>query len=274
MFLLKIGIFKVNISSIFSLAFGIAIGIAIITLIYLLYVLKTLNSKKFKKENTIMIDGVMIETHPIKSTNNIIENNSDNGIMVKDMIKEYQSIFLDKRLRGDYTNVGYCKELSLSLLNNIAKLYYPKSNTPMLEISVEDTMTLLRYIVSRVDNLLNYDGLKFIRRIRLKTIYKTVMFKKTVENWKIYKLSKKYNFNQILNGFKFIINFVNPFYWVRKAIIDTSFSIITKHLCLVIIGIVGEEGYKIYSNSVFKKENEEIMISEGSELDEIQRKKS
>lgn len=265
MILIKFGIFELNISNIIGLILGIAVGFALFTLIYLLYVLTTMNSKKYKEENGVCIEDLKIDStlskKEIEKAREQIRIRDNAGICAS-MITEYQSIFLDKRLKKGQSDIAYTKELSISLLNNIASLYYPESKTPYLEISVEDSMTLVRYVTSKVNNLLNYGGLRFIKSIRLSTIYRFTMYKKIIDNFKVTKILKKYNITKILSGFKFIINFINPFYWVRKAIIDTSFNIIVKKLCLQSIGIIGQEAYYIYSKSVFKDKEVEALENE------------
>lgn len=268
MVLLEFGIFKVNISNIFGLCLGIAMSLALCVLIYLLYVINKMNSKKYKEENKIVIEDEEISVKLSKKDKKKLAllnekklKENTNKEIVCNMIDEYQMLFLDSKFKSG-GNITYAKELSLSLVKNIAKLYYPESENAMLEISVEDTMTLLRYITKRIDALLNYDGLRFIKSVKISTIYNVTMYKKVIDNLKITKTLKKYNLTKILSGFKFIINFVNPFYWVRKAIIDTSFKIITKKICVQTIAIVGAEAYYIYSHSVFNDYKEEVMLIE------------
>jgi hypothetical protein len=50
----------------------------------------------------------------------------------------------------------------------------------------------------------------------------------------------------------------------RKIVIDNTVNIITERLCLVVLAIVGEEVYKIYSKMVFNKD-----INITSNVDEI-----
>ena len=51
-----------------------------------------------------------------------------------------------------------------------------------------------------------------------------------------------------------VLNIFNPVYWVRRLVINTSLDFAFKKLCLAVIGIVGEETYKIYSKRVFDEE--------------------
>lgn len=262
MFLLKIGIFKINISSIFSLVLGIAMGLAIFTLIYLAYVLGNLNKNK-RDVKIVEVDFEAINDGDLskKEKKELLElyRLNNNSIIVKEMIMDYEKIFCDNKLRNNDSYTSYCMLISKSLIYNIAKVYYPNSSRPYAEIKIEEALKLSNYISKRVDELLDYNGLKFIRGISLKTIVNIKNFKDLCKEWKIVKLLKKYKINKLLAGLKVVINFVNPFYWVRKAIIDTSIRIITKQMCLRIIGIVGEEAYNVYSKSVFK---EEISLNE------------
>ena len=72
--------------------------------------------------------------------------------------------------------------------------------------------------------------------------------------------TKKYKVKKIFNTVKNALNLFNPVYWIRKGIIDTSLNFAIKKLCQAVIGIAGEETYKVYSKRVF---NEEKLIDSG-----------
>ncbi|MGM9971891.1 MAG: hypothetical protein ACI35W_05735 [Anaeroplasmataceae bacterium] len=255
MFFLKIWIFKLNISSIFSLVLGIAVGLAIFTLVYLAFVLTQMNKDKhvinLKSFDMELLDNDKISK---KERKELLEMNTfnNNAIAVEKMIKDYENIFIDKKLRGDKSNVSFCIELSTSLIKNIACIYYPNNKRPYACITIQEALRLAGYISNRVDELLDFNGLRFIRGIKLKTIMDIKNLKKNIEEWKIVKFCQEYKINKILTGLKVVLNLVNPLYWVRKFIIDSSIKVVTKKICKRIIGIAGEEAYKIYSKSVFE----------------------
>lgn len=258
MFLLKIGIFKVNISSIFSLVLGIAIGLALFTLIYLAYVLRKMKSNT-NKISIVPLDDTDINNSKIskKEKKLLLEKNRKitNAGITEQMIHDYENMLLDNNLRDGMGYVEYTKILVSSLITNIAKLYFPNSKRPYGEITVQEGLELIEYISKRISEMLQYSGLRFIGGIKLKTIINVKNFKNDFEKWKIVRIAQKYKLNKVLFGLKIVLNFVNPLYWVRKLIIDNSIRIVTRNMCYQIIGIAGEEAYKIYSKSVFDHTN-------------------
>ena len=61
------------------------------------------------------------------------------------------------------------------------------------------------------------------------------------------------------------LNAVNPVYWFRKLVINTSIDVMTRKVCVVIIGVVGEETAKIYSKKLFDKPIELDLVDENME---------
>ena len=67
------------------------------------------------------------------------------------------------------------------------------------------------------------------------------------------------------------INIINPIYWGKKAVTHFSTGMLMNKIVLVIIDIVGNETSKVYSKSVFLKDDDEYIekvldnIMEGEE---------
>ena len=66
-----------------------------------------------------------------------------------------------------------------------------------------------------------------------------------------------------------MINIINPVYWVQKLMIESTMSIATKRISLLIIDVIGEETTKVYSKSVFNKETD-LGIDVDSSIKEIE----
>ena len=79
----------------------------------------------------------------------------------------------------------------------------------------------------------------------------------------------KYKIKSTLNSAKKVINLINPFWWAKKLVVNVSMNIVINKLALVIISIVGEEVYKVYSKKVFLEESNINSISE-DEIKEIE----
>lgn len=241
MFLFKIWIFNIDFSTVLSFLIGILIGAVIICMIYALIVLSSLRNKKFL---------IKVEDDSLTSTE------------VKDMIVQAQKSFKDKDLRGELSRVNHCKNISMDLVYGIASRFFPKSKHPLLEISIDEVMMLSLYVKTRIEDILNRRGIRLLKKIKIGQIFDVTQKTTKVVNSKAFKVTK--DVNNTFNTIKKIVNVVNPAWWVRKLIIDNTINVITDKLCVVIIAIVGEETYKIYSKTVF---NQDVEIE--SNVDDI-----
>ena len=229
--LLKLWIFNIDYTTILSFLIGIVLGAIIVCMTYALFVLSSLRNKKF-----------IIHT----------EEDSLTTTEVKEMIAASQKSFKDKDLRGENSRVTHCKNLCTSLVYGIATRFYPNSKYPLLELSVDEVMMLTVYIENRIEEILNRKGIRLLKKIKVSTIFEFTQKTNKVIDSKAFRVTKEVN--STVSTIRKIVNVVNPAWWFRKLIIDKTLNIITNKLCLVVIAIVGEETYKIYSKTVFNKE--------------------
>ena len=145
-FLFKIWIFNFDFGTIISFLFGIVIGMVILLLIYALVVVSSIKTKDF-----------IIKT----------EQDDLTTIEVKQMVLDAQTAFKDRTLRGEHSRFEHCQELSKDLAYSIAVRYYPKSKYPLYELSINEITMLTRYVTNRVEELLNYRGIRLIKKLKL-----------------------------------------------------------------------------------------------------------
>jgi hypothetical protein len=234
MFLLfKLWIFNIDFNTIISFIIGILFGIIILCLIYAILVVASLGDKKY-----------IIKT----------EDDSLSEKKVKELIMDAKKFYKDKKLRGKTGRVTHCYKIAKDLAYGIAASFYPNSKYPLLELTVDEVVALLGYIQTRVNELLDRRGLKILKRLKVSFITDLSQKTTTVINSKAFNVTK--DVSKGFGIFKKVINVVNPVVWVRKAIIDNTMVIVLDQLCLVIITVVGEETYKIYSKKVLNKEVE------------------
>lgn len=234
MFLLfKLWIFNFDFNTIISFIIGILFGIIILCLIYAILVVASLGDKKY-----------IIKT----------EDDSLSEAKVKELIMDAKKFYKDKKLRGKTGRVTHCYKIAKDLAYGIAASFYPNSKYPLLELTVDEVVALLGYIQTRVNELLDRRGLKILKRLKVSFITDLSQKTTTVINSKAFNVTK--DVSKGFGIFKKVINVVNPVVWVRKAIIDNTMVIVLDQLCLVIITVVGEETYKIYSKKVLDKEVE------------------
>lgn len=219
-----------NFSLLFSFLIGIGVGIAIFALIYLIIFLTSINRKnRFSS----------------------LSPNTVSDEEVKQIIEETKMIFKDKKLKSYKSNIVFCKDLSYELIVNIAKKFYPESKHPLFELSIDEVLMLTMYISNRLDEIFDARFIRMFKKIKVSQIIGMAEIKEKIEANSIVKATKKYKIKEALSATKKVINIVNPVKWAQKAIINTSTNFAIKKLCLIVISIVGEETYKIYSKAVF-----------------------
>ncbi len=214
---------------------GFIFGIVFLTLFYVLICLISLN----KKEKMIK-----------KSNEEVSEEK------ISEIIKNTQKDFLKQRKSS--TTFLALKESVINLVNNIAKEYYPNSNHPIGELSIEELIILDRYIVNKIEEILSSKGLRLLKNIRITTILNIVDANNKIQTNKVVKLSKKMHFPKIVKGINMALNIINPFYWFKRLVISPSLNFLIKKILLLTISIVGEEVYKVYSKKIFITDEEEV----------------
>ncbi len=229
---------KFDWSMLFGFLGGIFAGISITVLIYLLFVLVTLRGKK-------------------KIVSTKVEISDEEMI---DRINKTKEAFKNKKLKGS-KSINYATTLCKKLTYDMASSFFPNSNYPLLELSIDEILLLSEYIKKRVDEVLDHRGLRILRKLKVSTIVNATDVKRKVEENAIIKASKKYKIMSAWRATQKVINLVNPFWWAKKLVVNGTINIIINQMCLVVIGIVGEETYKIYSKKVF---NEELTIDTGN----------
>ncbi len=212
---------------------GIVAGFIILFLIYLLYLLINI-----RKKNKI-----------------VLPNEELTKEKALERIEETKLAFKEKKTKGS-KSISYAYDLCVKLIEDTATDFFPKSKHPIFELSIDEIMLLTEYIRTRIDELLNHKGINVLRKIKVSTILNLLDTKKVIEENEIVRTTKKYKLKSATKSAKKVINLVNPFWWARKLVIDGTFNILINKLCVVIIGIVGEETYKIYSKKVFLKDSD------------------
>lgn len=194
------------------------------------------------------------------------------------MLVKNKQAKLKRALKYDSNGVGKnTLNCSYELLEEISRYFFPESKYPMLELSVHELIDLNKYISDRVDELLDIPILKHAKKMRIISIVQMFEKKKMLEESKLMKAAKKARLGKVLKYGGMALNAVNPVYWFRKLVINTSIDAMTRKICIEIIAVVGEETTKVYSKKLFDKdidlalvnENMEALLLEGDDDDEI-----
>ena len=226
---------EINFSSFMAFLWGVIFGAILIVAIYVINVLASLRKSRYIMENRIKT----------------IDKNE-----IDILIKDAQNDFLVKRKEKE-PEKNYLMKIIMGLVTDIAKLYHPKSKKPLAELTFDELILLSHYITDTIDGVLSRPAIKIFKRMKLSTVLNLMDIRKA----KVVKAAEKMRVGKVAKYASMAFNCINPFYWFKKAVFDTSFALITKKITLVAIAVVGEQ-----TNRVFSKE---ALYEETGELDEM-----
>lgn len=234
MFLFKIGIFKIDYALLIIFFIGILIGLLIFAVVFLSLRLSNKKNRKYT----------------------ILTKTKINEDDVKVLIDNALDDFNNKNDKHDTPIFSICYDVSKKLLIDMAKLYFPKSKYPLLELSIDEFMSMLNSISQRVDyeienyhvvgsdgyltNKVNNMAINFVKKKTIGEVLTMVSKKEEDDS----PLKKKEN--------AFVNIFKRSFNSIKTAILNKGLDTfeILPNLSRIIIYIVGEEAMRAFSLKV------------------------
>ncbi|KXT29191.1 hypothetical protein AXA84_0279 [Candidatus Phytoplasma oryzae] len=181
--------------------------------------------------------------------NNLIPKNNLKSQEMMNLIKDTQNNFVKDIEKKNDEYIFFLLKNSKELILKISSSFYPKSNFPYLEFTIEESLSLIQYIHKRIDELFQKKIIFMFRKITLRRIF--LLRQRMINKKNIDKLKKT---NKLWNMFSNVINVINPFYWLKKVFLNNLYNVLINHIGCAIISILGEEVYKIYSKTLFQSE--------------------
>lgn len=227
---------KLSFENISILVFGIIIGFVMCFLIYFIFVLISLKEeeKKIINARTNVTDEKIERL--IRSAKNQFN-------------EESSSLNTGEKL-------NFVRDIAWELIRDIAKVYYPDSEYPIYELSIDELMILNHYITDRINSMFKGPILKPIKKLKIAYVLKILDIKKKIDENRMMKAANKLKVPGIMKTTMAVLNIFNPVYWVKKLMITTTLVAATNKISTTILDVVGEETNKVYSKSVFDVEKE------------------
>ena len=116
--------------------------------------------------------------------------------------------------------------VALELSADIATKFYPKSKYPYLELSLDESLVLLKYVSDRFNELLEKPILKMFKGITLRRLFTLSEAKTKIDNNLLVKATNKLKVNEIIKQSMMVLNVVNPVYWFRRLVLNNVTHVI------------------------------------------------
>lgn len=137
---------------------------------------------------------------------------------------------------------------SFDLVTQIAAIYYPDVENPVLQVSLADLVELNERVVSRIQEHLEDFPLNTIKDLKIQDILKYKDYYDALMEFKFVKLAQKHRYLYTIGQYAWMgYNALNPLYWGKKIMFTAGKEGALRYLLTMIITIVGEEAVLVYS---------------------------
>jgi len=235
---------SITIGNVITLIIGLVLGFLLAVLIYCLILL--IDMKKAQKPTPVIIDDITDEQREQN------ERNLNESIQIISNAKSQYSDCSDLKM-GERINEA--KSIVGEMVYDIAKVYFPDSPYPLLELSMDELLELDRILVERIDKLLDNKIIKTQRKNTIAKLARYYDLYRSIDESKMIKDAKKYHIPEAATLFNNIKNsiMVNVSSVFTKGIQKMVIKPLENRIIESIIEIIGQEVTKVYSKRVFNE---------------------
>lgn len=160
---------------------------------------------------------------------------------------DYNALALKKlELENKNDLVTLPNELLL-LVEKVAKVYYPNSETPLYELTIEEIFLLIREIIRLLSNIIYDIGIPNLDKLKVSTVKDLIIFGGKFK--KVYSLKGVRITVGLINAIFKLQSVVTPIYWIKKGTNELSISSLSQFMIKCMFEVVGKETAYVYSKN-------------------------
>lgn len=162
------------------------------------------------------------------------------------IIRSYRRHYLLKWLPGTAISFKAINEMSLNLIKEIARAYYPDDDRPELKASLAGLVALHNRVGARLAAWLETMPMRSFKDVELATVVRYHEMYQSVKNHWGYAFIKRHHLDKAVRWSWTTINYANPWYWGRYAVYHGGKEVAARLLMARIADLVGEEAVGLY----------------------------
>ena len=144
-------------------------------------------------------------------------------------------------------------QFAFDLIREVAAIYYPDLENPVMQASIFDLLELNYRIIERVKEYLEEFPLNTIRDLNIQNILKYKDYYDKLSDSKLVQFAQQHTYLYAIGKYAWMgYNVLNPWYWGRKIVFTAGKEGLFRYLLTVIITVVGEEAVLVYSRRNIK----------------------
>ncbi|MFZ5448266.1 MAG: hypothetical protein ACOZFS_06470 [Thermodesulfobacteriota bacterium] len=163
-----------------------------------------------------------------------------------ELIRSYRRRYLLKCWPGTTISFKTINDMAVSLIREIAQVYYPEEDRPELKASLADLVALHNRVGARLAAWLETVPMRPFKDVELKTVVRYhEMYQNIKGHWGL-AFIKRYRLDKVAQWGWTAFNYANPWHWGRKAAYHGGKEVAIRLLMARIADLVGEEAVRIY----------------------------
>jgi hypothetical protein len=169
-----------------------------------------------------------------------------------EIIRSYRRRYLLKWWPGTSISFKGINDMSLELIKDIARAYYPKEDRPELKASLADLVALHNRVGTRLAAWLETMPMRPFKDVELGTVMRYHEMYQNIKGLWGLAFIKRHHLDQVVRWGWTAFNFANPWHWGRKAAYHGGKEVAARLLMARTADLVGEEAVRIYGRQKFK----------------------
>jgi hypothetical protein len=162
------------------------------------------------------------------------------------IIRSYRRHYLLKWLPGTVISFKVINEMSMELIKEIARAYYPDDDRPELKASLANLVALHNRVGARLAAWLDTVPMRPFKDVELGTVVRYHEMYQTLKNHWGYAFIQRHHLDRAVRWGWTAINYANPWHWGRKAAYHGGKEVAARLLMARLAALVGEEAVRLY----------------------------
>lgn len=163
-----------------------------------------------------------------------------------ELIRSYRRRYLLKWWPGTAISFKAINDMSMELIREIARVYYPDEDRPELKASLADLVALHNRVGTRLATWLETVPMRPFKDVELATVVRYHEMYQTVKSHWGFAFIKRYHLDKVARWGWTTFNYANPWHWGRKAAYHGGKEVAARLLMARVADLVGEEAMRIY----------------------------
>jgi hypothetical protein len=163
-----------------------------------------------------------------------------------EVIRATRRRYLLKLWPGTELSFRTINEMSLELVQAIARVYFPDEDRPELKASLSDLVALHNRVGARLAAWLDTFPMKAVKDVEIKTLWRVHEIYQSLREHPGYAFIKRHHLDKVVKWGWSVYNYANPWHWGRRAAYHGGKEVAARLLLARTADLVGEEAVRLY----------------------------